>query len=139
MYWSSDLCSSVLVRRHVLGEIGDLHAGDLGHEDLAPLHQRQARQHEVDALLQGDPEAGHVGVGDRQAVAAVGDQLAEEWDDAAARAQHVAVAHHGKARAEGAAERSEEHTSELQSLMRISYAVFCLKKNNLRTTIILTR
>src|SRR3546814_7671401 len=35
--------------------------------------------------------------------------------------------------------RSEEHTSELQSLMRISYAVFCLKKkkeqsNNLQTT-----
>src|SRR3546814_4220827 len=30
--------------------------------------------------------------------------------------------------------RSEEHTSELQSLMRISYAVFCLKKKNHRTT-----
>src|SRR3546814_3202959 len=29
-----------------------------------------------------------------------------------------------------AAMRSEEHTSELQSLMRISYAVFCLKKKN---------
>src|SRR3546814_1939916 len=29
-----------------------------------------------------------------------------------------------------AIERSEEHTSELQSLMRISYAVFCLKKKN---------
>src|SRR3546814_1424314 len=29
-------------------------------------------------------------------------------------------------------ERSEEHTSELQSLMRISYAVFCLKKKNYR-------
>src|SRR3546814_9574820 len=28
--------------------------------------------------------------------------------------------------------RSEEHTSELQSLMRISYAVFCLKKKNNR-------
>src|SRR3546814_1861050 len=28
-------------------------------------------------------------------------------------------------------ERSEEHTSELQSLMRISYAVFCLTKNNM--------
>src|SRR3546814_5243569 len=28
-------------------------------------------------------------------------------------------------------ERSEEHTSELQSLMRISYAVFCLKKKTL--------
>src|SRR3546814_6080482 len=30
--------------------------------------------------------------------------------------------------------RSEEHTSELQSLMRISYAVFCLKKQNNNTT-----
>src|SRR3546814_6003294 len=29
--------------------------------------------------------------------------------------------------------RSEEHTSELQSLMRISYAVFCLKKKKTRT------
>src|SRR3546814_6273540 len=29
-------------------------------------------------------------------------------------------------------ERSEEHTSELQSLMRISYAVFCLKKKQTR-------
>src|SRR3546814_5010731 len=29
--------------------------------------------------------------------------------------------------------RSEEHTSELQSLMRISYAVFCLKKKNTHT------
>src|SRR3546814_2279324 len=31
--------------------------------------------------------------------------------------------------------RSEEHTSELQSLMRISYAVFCLKKKNLNNEI----
>src|SRR3546814_4694463 len=30
--------------------------------------------------------------------------------------------------------RSEEHTSELQSLMRISYAVFCLKKKNTKQT-----
>src|SRR3546814_7009608 len=30
--------------------------------------------------------------------------------------------------------RSEEHTSELQSLMRISYAVFCLKKKNKNIT-----
>src|SRR3546814_7908794 len=33
--------------------------------------------------------------------------------------------------------RSEEHTSELQSLMRISYAVFCLKKKKKKTRIIL--
>src|SRR3546814_5266765 len=34
----------------------------------------------------------------------------------------------------GIVERSEEHTSELQSLMRISYAVFCLKKKTTSTT-----
>src|SRR3546814_5449622 len=33
----------------------------------------------------------------------------------------------------GRARRSEEHTSELQSLMRISYAVFCLKKKKINT------
>src|SRR3546814_5971405 len=33
-----------------------------------------------------------------------------------------------RAQVAGVAQRSEEHTSELQSLMRISYAVFCLKK-----------
>src|SRR3546814_564866 len=32
-------------------------------------------------------------------------------------------------------QRSEEHTSELQSLMRISYAVFCLKKTKQKTTL----
>src|SRR3546814_8618316 len=32
--------------------------------------------------------------------------------------------------------RSEEHTSELQSLMRISYAVFCLKKKKAKVTVI---
>src|SRR3546814_5838891 len=35
--------------------------------------------------------------------------------------------------AHAARPRSEEHTSELQSLMRISYAVFCLKKKNTST------
>src|SRR3546814_3283597 len=36
--------------------------------------------------------------------------------------------------AHGVGDRSEEHTSELQSLMRISYAVFCLKKKNKKKT-----
>src|SRR3546814_972455 len=40
---------------------------------------------------------------------------------------------HGRARRVRPQHRSEEHTSELQSLMRISYAVFCLKKKNSRT------
>src|SRR3546814_5609396 len=38
----------------------------------------------------------------------------------------------GSHTAPGAVIRSEEHTSELQSLMRISYAVFCLKKKNVK-------
>src|SRR3546814_6565271 len=37
---------------------------------------------------------------------------------------------HGDTPANKVRRRSEEHTSELQSLMRISYAVFCLKKKN---------
>src|SRR3546814_8647784 len=37
---------------------------------------------------------------------------------------------HTPLRVQGRVGRSEEHTSELQSLMRISYAVFCLKKKN---------
>src|SRR3546814_1672443 len=45
---------------------------------------------------------------------------AEGWDDLGGEIAH------GLSAAE--VERSEEHTSELQSLMRISYAVFCLKK-----------
>src|SRR3546814_2259240 len=48
----------------------------------------------------------------------------------------VAMARHVRAGLEKAG-RSEEHTSELQSLMRISYAVFCLKKK-INTTHILT-
>src|SRR3546814_8985511 len=46
--------------------------------------------------------------------------------------QGAAATHHGNAagRVEAGRKRSEEHTSELQSLMRISYAVFCLKKKN---------
>src|SRR3546814_5954793 len=39
------------------------------------------------------------------------------------------------ARLQAITDRSEEHTSELQSLMRISYAVFCLKKKKNTTTI----
>src|SRR3546814_10077949 len=49
--------------------------------------------------------------------------IEEEWAAAAAhRNEHDREAH-----------RSEEHTSELQSLMRISYAVFCLTKKKTKT------
>src|SRR3546814_2905017 len=50
--------------------------------------------------------------------------------DAADRDVAAAVAGSGGLSRLWGGERSEEHTSELQSLMRISYAVFCLKKKN---------
>src|SRR3546814_1792912 len=51
-------------------------------------------------------------------------------DDAHA-AQHQLCAKRALPSAPVGLHRSEEHTSELQSLMRISYAVFCLKKKNI--------
>src|SRR3546814_9998992 len=48
-------------------------------------------------------------------------------DDREARREIIAQRDHVD---RAIAERSEEHTSELQSLMRISYAVFCLNKKN---------
>src|SRR3546814_5495385 len=64
-------------------------------------------------------------------------------DDASRRHRHVVgadalqhslgVAALNAELSEGGEVRSEEHTSELQSLMRISYAVFCLKKKNNKT------
>src|SRR3546814_4210387 len=61
--------------------------------------------------------------------------LAQHGGEAEADQAHVVIERQPGGGA--VAGRSEEHTSELQSLMRISYAVFCLKKNNtkrMRTT-----
>src|SRR3546814_2404554 len=81
-----------------------------------------ARQHPRDLLAaRGVVERAYVGAGD-DAVMAFGDQ------------QMLASAC-GDLRAVG---RSEEHTSELQSLMRISYAVFCLKKKRKHYAVRLT-
>src|SRR3546814_1549992 len=47
----------------------------------------------------------------------------------------AATLERARAYADAGAGRSEEHTSELQSLMRISYAVFCLKKKKIQNNI----
>src|SRR3546814_4773638 len=60
---------------------------------------------------------------DVKARAGTGAHLERHWNSGCDRCRH--------ARAQC---RSEEHTSELQSLMRISYAVFCLKKKKKSTT-----
>src|SRR3546814_8140370 len=72
----------------------------------------------------------------RSAVAVAGEQPAGATHPALDLVEHqqciVAIAQRAQAMQERVAgrrhPRSEEHTSELQSLMRISYAVFCLKK-----------
>src|SRR3546814_3612689 len=72
--------------------------------------------------------------------AAMGDRAAQKCDVVKVRKSEVA----GELAApeqmplvfltlQRSADRSEEHTSELQSLMRISYAVFCLKKKTRRS------
>src|SRR3546814_9914281 len=57
-----------------------------------------------------------------------GDRLRDENEVALYAAIARGQFHFQQLQVEPALERSEEHTSELQSLMRISYAVFCLKK-----------
>src|SRR3546814_7340507 len=50
---------------------------------------------------------------------------------ASLRGRRVRAEYRPRSRCRRRRRRSEEHTSELQSLMRISYAVFCLKKKNI--------
>src|SRR3546814_3788427 len=77
-------------------------------------HDPRARMHQV-----------HVGAGSGQSA------------DRAGLAGQMVLARDAHARARG--HRSEEHTSELQSLMRISYAVFCLNKKKQCFTLVTHR
>src|SRR3546814_3695675 len=102
--WSSDVCSS------------DLRLGA-----AAQAGGEEALGHRVE---------GRVVFRTGEAVAFVGEQHVGHRDALGLHRLDDLVAlglHH--ARIVGAL-KSEEHTSELQSLMRISYAVFCLKKKN---------
>src|SRR3546814_1615735 len=92
-----------------------------------------ARQCEGRAQQAERPE----GQRDVEAEGQVGDQAPgpverqhEQHDEGKAGKARV-EAHLDGIAAEVGADRSEEHTSELQSLMRISYAVFCLKKKTI--------
>src|SRR3546814_9353745 len=125
--WSSDVCSS---------DLGELL--EAGRRD--PLHHLDLGESVVDCL-------GRVGGGQHHAIpAAVGlERLPETFDHRFARAVQLVVADRLVAQVRHDAvdrvvkgrellRRSEEHTSELQSLMRISYAVFCFKKKQTSTT-----
>src|SRR3546814_1307620 len=88
--------------------------------------------------------AGATGAADRDLVGTFGGQGRERGGDVAGGIHAGIIAacplggaqdrQQGRARASAlAGARSEEHTSELQSLMRLSYAVFCLTKKNKKT------
>src|SRR3546814_3619481 len=72
---------------------------------------------------------GGIGLGMASACGAAGAQIVIWGRDEAKNEGAVAGLREAGITAHGFV-RSEEHTSELQSLMRISYAVFCLKKKN---------
>src|SRR3546814_3357443 len=88
----------------------------------------------------GNARAGADADTDRDGDLAHGEATGGERDDAARERKHRddlaarALEEIGEL-VERRVERSEEHTSELQSLMRISYAVFCLKKKTNISTI----
>src|SRR3546814_4523055 len=107
--WSSVVCSSVLLRLG-LYRLGHARLGDLA-RDLLDVVRRVVHLAELflDRL--------HLLVEVVLALALLHLRL-DPAADALLHLLHVDLA----------VDRSEEHTSELQSLMRISYAVFCLKK-----------
>src|SRR3546814_1138877 len=122
--WSSDVCSSDLRQL----------AETLGHEATAAIVQEsrigvpgQARHHCI-ALVPGTADGvEHLVLHPqhpRHQIKVARDQLRLE-QRAKVRRRTGATRQHRRIISR---HRSEEHTSELQSLMRISYAVFCLKK-----------
>src|SRR3546814_5073198 len=92
----------------------DVCSSDLDHEGRSPAREVVARP---DAAEQSVDKAKSRGRGGHERP-----RLRED-DDQRILAQKGRFSAHIRA-----GDRSEEHTSELQSLMRISYAVFCLKK-----------
>src|SRR3546814_4464015 len=108
-------------------DFGEFSAGCLGHPAFEPQHAVGA---EVGRILAHRFGRSLVMPARRVAGRLDFEPIVDAVDDDLRLSLRLHVAaHHAKAHPRHvAARRSEEHTSELQSLMRISYAVFCLKK-----------
>src|SRR3546814_7978083 len=116
--WSSDVCSSDLDGEGRVGEHQqDSERGEKLEQFRRTVDPAQHRDLDPDPQRRdGDRRQGH-GQPETEPVPQQRREPAEE-----------AVAAIGAEHVERTVRRSEEHTSELQSLMRISYAVFCLNK-----------
>src|SRR3546814_9729477 len=119
--WSSDVCSSDLERADEVFR-ADPEPAELRQD---PHLDRQPGAHPL-LVLRRDQEAGNHQLPDVQAGTRRAVLCAHFRSDQGLRVPVRQVQAHEVSRHR--LRRSEEHTSELQSLMRISYAVFCLKK-----------
>src|SRR3546814_8487821 len=127
--WSSDVCSSDLdddIAVAVDEHLGNEAAAVIGRRHRRAIGPRAAEDREVARLdLVDQPVA-------RKGVAGFADRADDRGRHRLARGLHrgeimPGIIECGPCKI---VHRSEEHTSELQSLMRNSYAVFCLKKKN---------
>src|SRR3546814_1666942 len=113
--WSSDVCSSDLKR--ILDVIGESHVQILSENFLLSAHMAERSN----MILTVPSRAAAIASPERVClmkppIDLPGFDVKQYWHE------------------RFDSERSEEHTSELQSLMRISYAVFCLKKKTNKKT-----
>src|SRR3546814_2215120 len=107
--WSSDVCSSDLAAD--LSRQGSTAGAGRHHRAGFPVPLEPPRR------FPGAPSPIHAE-----------DPFARRGEDGRCAAAHALLLRHHLSPGGGAAPRSEEHTSELQSLMRTSYAAVCLKK-----------
>src|SRR3546814_5716294 len=110
--WSSDVCSSDLLDIEVLPQ--PYHTQPMP----TPRRCRESCSLNFSAAARQSRQAGRSASRQRGRPA----EASSTWPVAVASPTRMALS------ARNSSGRSEEHTSELQSLMRISYAVFCLKK-----------
>src|SRR3546814_6793988 len=121
--WSSDVCSSDLVRPPI------------GEKQIALVIQPTIVSDCLVATLRATRSGANIVIGVARPCVRPQEHLADltgrEFASIIVQDADAAIeraAYRSAMRPPLAAIRSEEHTSELQSLMRISYAVFCLKK-----------
>src|SRR3546814_7100906 len=117
--WSSDVCSSDLQVRGLAGD----GAGAIFVHGRLELRLRLRIEFRV-------PQAEAIGIGIVRLIACGGPLDRGDGDLAFLARAIGGGARRGRPGRCAGRRRSEEHTSELQSLMRLSYAVFCLKKQH---------
>src|SRR3546814_1154043 len=115
--WSSDVCSSDLTRGQAATQLG---FGVLAMAALVLMATTDLDHEKLRSVINGGL-AGGLGGGGMVLVGMYGWRLEQLRRRPAGEMAEFALL---------PGWRSEEHTSELQSLMRISYAVFCLKKKS---------